>query len=87
MKVGPFKVEKGEGQCCPLSMILFNLSINQVLLAVDPSNIPTLPMPQTAEQWILQNPPEILVYATILVDIIFKKLNKFRFHFVNFINL
>jgi len=37
MNVGPLKVKKGVRQGCPLSMLLFNIAINQVLLAVDPS--------------------------------------------------
>ena len=63
MKVGPFKVEKGVRQGCPLSMILFILAINQVLFAVDPPKIPEPQIPQTAEQWISQNPFKILAYA------------------------
>ena len=39
MKVGPFPVNKGVRQGCPLSMLLFNVAINQVLFAVDPDQI------------------------------------------------
>ena len=42
--VGPLQVKKGARQGCPLSMLLFNIAINQALLAVDPTqntNTPT----------------------------------------------
>ena len=35
--IGPFPVRKSIRQGCPLSMLLFNVVINQVLLAVDPA--------------------------------------------------
>jgi len=36
LQVGPFPVNKGVRHGCPLSMLLFDVVINQVLLAVDP---------------------------------------------------
>ena len=35
--VGSIQIEIGVRQGCPLSMLLFNIAIKQVLLAVDPS--------------------------------------------------
>jgi len=37
INVGPLQVKKGVRQGCPLSMLLFNIAINQALLAVDPT--------------------------------------------------